>query len=236
MTIFSMIKLSEQQQALARTIDHTVLKPDATPSQIQQCCNEALEYGFFSVCINPSYIPLAKKILTESSTAICTVIGFPLGATTTATKVAETLDALRMGATEIDMVLHIGNLLAGEYQYVLDDIVSVHAAVREHGALLKVIIETSLLDQSAKLAACNVVSESGAEFIKTSTGFAGGGATTEDIRLLRQHCRPEVRVKASGGIRTLQFAEELLANGADRLGASAGVQILNAAVVDNSAY
>jgi deoxyribose-phosphate aldolase len=231
-----MIKLSERQQTLARTIDHTLLKPDATPEQVQQLCREALEYGFFSVCINPSYISIAKNLLNGSTTALCTVIGFPLGAMTTAAKVAETRDALSLGATEIDMVLHIGRLRAGEYQYVLDDIVSVHNAVQEHGALLKVIVETSLLDTTAKLAACKAVSESGAEFIKTSTGFAGGGATIEDIRLMRQHCRPEVRIKASGGIRTLQFAEELLAHGANRLGASAGVQILNAAVVDESTY
>lgn len=214
---------------LARTIDHTLLKADATPAQIERLCAEARRYGFASVCVNPSYVPLCAHLLASSAVATCTVVGFPLGATTTEVKVFEARQAINNGAHEIDMVLAIGQLKAGDYAYVLDDITQVVVACHAHGALCKVIIETALLNDEEKVAACLLAGSAQADFVKTSTGFSSGGATVADVALMRRAVGPQVGVKAAGGVRTLADAQAMLAAGATRIGASAGVQIMREA-------
>ncbi len=217
------------ERPLAGYIDHTLLKPEATPEQIERLCLEAREYGFASVCVNPSYVPFCAGILAGSSVAVCTVVGFPLGATTTETKVFEARQAIEQGAREIDMVLAIGRLKAGDYAYVYADIATVVACCHTGGAICKVIIETALLNLEEKIAACLLAAYAQSDFVKTSTGFASGGATVEDVGLMRRVVGPHMGVKAAGGVRTSSEAQAMIAAGATRLGASAGVQIVTSA-------
>jgi deoxyribose-phosphate aldolase len=219
---------------LATLIDHTLLKPDATPDQIGQLCAEAEQYRFASVCVNPSHVPFCVHRLKETPVAVCTVIGFPLGATTTKTKVFEATQAAGNGARELDMVITIGALKAGLYGEVAADMRTVIEAGHGQGALVKVIIETGLLTDEEKIAACLLAARAGADFVKTSTGFSGGGATIADIALMRRVVGPDVGVKASGGVRTLADAQALIAAGATRIGASAGVAIIRAAEGDQT--
>ncbi len=212
---------------LARMIDHTLLKPEATEAQIMQLCAEAAENHFAAVCVNPVYVPLAARLLTNSDVAVCTVVGFPLGATLTAVKTFETNQAIAAGATEIDMVIHVGALKAGQLELVQADIAAVVQVAHEHGATVKVIIEAALLTDEEKRIACELCKAAGADYVKTSTGFGPGGATEADVALMRQVVGPEMGVKAAGGIRTLADAQKMVAAGATRLGASAGVQILH---------
>ncbi len=214
---------------LAHLIDHTLLKPDATIQQIAQLCHEALLYNFASVCVNPSHVKQAAQLLKNSDVKVCTVIGFPLGATSTAAKTFETEQALRDGATEIDMVINVGALKGGDDKTVEQDIAAVAHAAHKGGAILKVIIETSLLTDEEKVRACVLSKQAGADFVKTSTGFSGGGATIEDVALMRKTVGPGLGVKASGGIKNLTDAQNMIAAGATRLGASAGVKIIKEA-------
>lgn len=214
------------RKTLARYIDHTLLKPEATPEQITALCQEALEYHFASVCINALYVPLAAKLLEGSDVAVCTVIGFPLGATTTAVKVCETEIAIAHGAKEIDMVLAIGLLKAQERERVYGDVAAVAAACHAHGAHLKVILETALLTTEEKILACELCKQAKADFVKTSTGFAKGGATIEDVALMRQAVGPEMGIKAAGGIRDYDSAIAMIHAGATRIGASSSVNII----------
>lgn len=210
---------------LAGFIDHTVLKPDATGEDIEKLCREAAEYHFASVCVNPMWVPFAGSLLTGSGVAVCTVVGFPLGATETEIKALETRRAVQQGATEIDMVIPVGALKGGDYQAVFQDI----AAVRRESlgvACLKVIIEAALLTDQEKVAACTLSRDAGADYVKTSTGFAKGGATVADVRLMRRVVGQEVGVKAAGGIKDRSTADAMIAAGANRIGASAGVKIL----------
>jgi deoxyribose-phosphate aldolase len=212
--------------SLAATIDHTLLKPDATPEKIAQLCFEARKYHFASVCVNPTHVSLCADLLRGSDVKVCTVIGFPLGASETAVKVFEAQTAIDHGATEIDMVINIGALKAGDHDVVARDIRSVVETGHGRGALVKVIIETALLTDEEKVVACLLAKEAGADYVKTSTGFSGGGATVHDIELMRKTVGPTIGVKASGGIHTLQDAENMLRAGATRIGASAGVKIV----------
>jgi deoxyribose-phosphate aldolase len=211
---------------LARMIDHTLLRPDATIAEIERLCAEALQYCFATVCVNPTHVPRCASLLRNSVVKVCAPIGFPLGATSTAAKVAEAIHAIQEGATEVDMVMNIGVLKSGDHDVVLLDIAAVHEAARERGALTKVIIETGLLTDEEKVAACLLSADAGVEFVKTSTGFSKGGATAADIALMRRVVGPAMGVKASGGIRTREDALLMIANGATRIGASAGIAIL----------
>ncbi len=214
---------------VAHLIDHTLLKPEATVQQISQLCHEALLYRFASVCVNPSHVKLAAQLLRGSDVKVCTVVGFPLGATASQAKLFETEQALADGATEIDMVINIGALKGGDDGLVEQDIAGVAQAAHRRGAICKVIIETALLDDEEKVRACRLAKQAGADFVKTSTGFSSGGATLEDVRLMRQTVGPTLGVKASGGIRNLSDARSMIAAGATRLGASAGVKIVQEA-------
>ncbi len=220
-----------KRETLARYIDHTLLKPEATPEQVERLCEEALRYHFASVCVNPVYVSLAARKLAGSDIAVCTVVGFPLGATTTAVKVCEAEMAIVQGATEIDMVIPIGRLKAGERPAVRADIAAVAAVCRAGGALLKVIIETALLTEQEKIAACEIAKAAGADFVKTSTGFAKSGATVEDVALMRRVVGPNMGVKAAGGIRTYEAALQMIEAGATRIGASSSVAIVQGAPV-----
>lgn len=211
---------------LAQYFDHTLLKPQSTAEDILALCKEAMEYRFKAVCVNPYYVPLAVKTLRETSVLVATVVGFPLGATTTFSKLAETRDAIANGAKEIDMVLNIGALKAKEELFVYDDIKQVVRASSGE-AIVKVIIETSLLTDEEKRLACKLAKEAGADFLKTSTGFAEGGATVADIELMREVVGESMKIKASGGIRNYETVLEMIEAGADRIGASASVQIMN---------
>lgn len=215
-------------QPLAGVIDHTLLKPEATPAQIAQLCQEAQTYHFASVCVNPGYVVRCVEMLAASDVPVCTVVGFPLGATTTAVKVYEVREALTHGAREIDVVLPIGLLRAGELSAVYDDLCRVVGVCHEAGALCKIILETALLTDVEKVIACLLAVHVGADYVKTSTGFAASGATVADVALLRATVGPQVGVKASGGIRTAEMARALLAAGATRIGASASVQLVTA--------
>ncbi|MDK1019938.1 MAG: deoxyribose-phosphate aldolase [Actinomycetota bacterium] len=219
---------------LAKFIDHTLLKPDATQDEIDVLCDEALEYGFASVCINPFWVKRSAGRLRGSDVRVCTVIGFPLGSMTSDMKAAETRRALRDGAREVDMVINIGALKSGQYDVVRKDIERVVDAAREVGALTKVILETALLTDEEKVIASSIAKRAKADFVKTSTGFGGGGATVFDVALMRETVGPDMGVKASGGVRTLEDAEDMIAAGATRIGASAGVQILSAAEGDGN--
>ena len=218
--------INKDPTRIAGLIDHTLLKPDVTTAQIAQLCQEALQYNFASVCVNPTHVKLAAELLQNSSVEVCTVIGFPLGATTTEVKIFETEQALRDGATEVDMVINIGVLKSGDDELVEQDISGVTQAAHNSGALCKVIIETALLTDEEKVQACRLAQKAGADFVKTSTGFSSGGATVADVILMRQTVGPTMGVKASGGIRTLAKAKNMVAAGANRLGVSNGVKIM----------
>lgn len=211
---------------LAKYIDHTLLKPEATIEDIKTLCAEAREYGFASVCINPCFVPLCRDLLKGSSVKVGTVIGFPLGATTTEVKRNEAEQALNSGAQEIDMVINIGMLKSGNYEYVFNDVNQVVLAAKKHNALCKVIIETALLTDEEKIKACLISKEAKADFVKTSTGFSKGGATAGDVALMKYVVGSTVGVKASGGIRTAEDAAIMIESGADRIGASASVKIV----------
>ncbi len=213
---------------IARLIDHTLLKPDATSEQISKLCAEAQQYHFASVCVNPGYVKLCADLLRDvPDVAVCTVIGFPLGATTTEVKVFETHRAIASGATEIDMVINVGALKSNDCYGVQNDITAVVTAAHAGGALCKVILETCLLTDDEKEIACRIAQEAGADFVKTSTGFSTGGATVADITLMRRVVGPQMGVKASGGIRSYADAKAMIDAGATRIGASAGVRIVN---------
>lgn len=222
--------------SLARMIDHTMLKPDATIEEITTLCEEAKKYNFASVCVNPSFVPLCYKLLKDTQVKVCTVIGFPLGATTTATKRSEAEEVLNEGAQEIDMVINIGKLKAGDHKYVFNDINQVVLAAKRKNAVAKVIIETALLNDEEKVKACLISKEAKADFVKTSTGFSKGGATAGDIALMRYVVGSSVGVKASGGVRSLEDAEEMIKSGADRIGASASVKIVTGEKSSSSGY
>jgi deoxyribose-phosphate aldolase len=209
---------------LARLIDHTILKPEATAGQVRQICAEAMEHRFFSVCVNPVFVPLVAGTLAGSDVATCSVIGFPFGATATAMKAAEAAWAVGEGAGEIDMVIHVGALKAGEQDAVRADIAAVKRACGT--ALLKVIIETCLLTDAEKRIACHLAAEAGADYVKTSTGFGGGGATVADVALMRAVVGDALGVKASGGVRDYPTALAMVRAGASRIGASASVAIV----------
>ncbi len=211
---------------LARYIDHTLLKPEATAADIDELCAEAREYKFASVCINPTWVKRSAEALRGSGVVTCTVIGFPLGATTTAIKAMEARRALREGAREVDMVINVGALKSGNYDQVREDIAQVAEAAHEVGGLCKVILETALLTDEEKVIASSLSKEAKADFVKTSTGFGSGGATVYDVALMRETVGPDMGVKASGGVRTLEDVEDMIAAGATRIGASAGVQIV----------
>ena len=220
---------------LARLIDHTILRPDALRSDVEKVCAEALRFEFASVCVNSFWVPLITRELAGSSVKVCTVAGFPLGAATTATKVAETAEAVAAGAAEIDMVLNVGALLSGDTATAESDIAAVVRASHAGGALVKVIIETALLSDDAKVLACRIAVAAGADYVKTSTGFAKSGATAADIALMRRTVGPDIGVKASGGIRTLSDVRAMVAAGASRVGASASVAIMEAALLESKA-
>lgn len=208
---------------VAALIDHTLLKANATQSQITQLCEEAKQFAFASVCVNPAYVALAKQILKDSPVKVCTVVGFPLGATTPYAKAQETLDAVRNGAEEIDMVINVGALKSGDYETIREEIRAVKEACQ--GRILKVILETALLTDEEKVKACEIARDVGADFVKTSTGFGPGGATVEDVALMRRTVGLGLGVKASGGVRDLKTAIDMVRAGANRIGASASVKI-----------
>ncbi len=217
--------VKECKLEIGHLIDHTVLKPDTTEDQIYTLCAEAKEFKFASVCVNPTYVPLCSELLRNSPVRVCTVIGFPLGANTVDTKIFETTDAIRNGAEEIDMVINVGALKSGDFEKVENDIRGVVYTARPT-AIVKVIIETSLLTDDEKIKACVLAKAAGAHFVKTSTGFGSAGAKIEDIWLMREVVGPKMGVKASGGVRDYDFARELVLAGASRIGASAGIKIV----------
>ncbi|MBM7607035.1 deoxyribose-phosphate aldolase [Lysinibacillus composti] len=216
----------------ASMIDHTLLKADATRNQIEKLCSEASEFEFASVCVNPTWVKYSAELLKDSKVKVCTVIGFPLGASTSEVKAFETKNAIENGAEEIDMVINIGALKNQEFDLVRDDIKQVVDAA--NGTLVKVIIETCLLSDEEKVKACELSVESGADFVKTSTGFSTGGATAQDVALMRKTVGPTVGVKASGGVRNLQDMQKMIEAGATRIGASSGVAIINGLTSDSN--
>ncbi|MEH7334021.1 deoxyribose-phosphate aldolase [Neobacillus drentensis] len=211
---------------VAAMIDHTLLKPEATRDQIETLCKEARENDFFSVCVNPTWVSTAKELLQGSAVKVCTVIGFPLGASTPETKAFETKNAIDHGADEVDMVINIGALKDKNDEFVESDIRAVVDAAKGK-ALTKVIIETSLLSKDEKIRACELSVKAGADYVKTSTGFSTGGATFEDIALMRKTVGPDIGVKASGGVRSTEDAQMMIEAGATRIGASSSVAIIN---------
>ncbi len=215
------------KKTIAAMIDHTLLKPEATPAQIEKLCAEAAEYHFASVCVNPVYIPLAARLLKGTGVKVCCVVGFPLGAIAPEQKAAEAASCAAMGAEELDMVIHVGAAKAGDWALVQRDIEGVVKAAAGH--TVKVIIETCLLTDEEKVKACEAAKAAGAHFVKTSTGFSTGGATTHDIALMRKTVGPEMGVKASGGVRDYETAMAMIEAGANRIGASAGIAIVAAA-------
>lgn len=218
---------------IAKYIDHTLLKADAKKEQIETLCQEAKEYNFASVCVNPTWVGLASEMLKGTGVDVCTVIGFPLGANTPETKAFETKNAIENGATEVDMVINIGALKSGNTELVEKDIRAVVEAAKGK-ALTKVIIETSLLTEEEKVTACELSVKAGADFVKTSTGFSTGGATVEDISLMRKVVGPEIGVKASGGVRNAEDANNMIEAGATRIGASSGIAIVKGLTSDSS--
>ena len=208
----------------SKYIDHTQLKPDATKDKIIALCSEAKEYDFASVGINPCWIPLAKELLAGSDVKVCTVIGFPLGAMSTASKCLEAAEAVKAGAEEVDMVINIAKLKDGEDDYVRNEIAEIKRAC--DGRLLKVIIETCLLTDEEKVRACVLAKEAGADFVKTSTGFSTGGATVEDVALMRKTVGPDMGVKAAGGIRDKETFDAMIKAGATRIGTSSGKNLI----------
>lgn len=213
---------------LARIIDHTLLKPDATRDDLRKICSEAMAWHFFSVCVNSVNVPFCRDQLRGSTVAVCAVVGFPLGAMTPNAKAFETTEAIRAGADEIDMVLNVGALRSRDYALVLDDIAKVVGAAQ--GRVVKVILETGMLTRDEKVVACALSKAAGASFVKTSTGFGAGGATVEDIALMRAVVGDELGVKASGGVRTAADADAMVAAGATRVGASSSVAIVSGGV------
>lgn len=216
-------------QSIASLIDHTLLKPEAAESDVVRLCGEAREHGFKTVCVNPCWVETARRELTNSSVLVCTVIGFPLGANLSEIKLREARLALEQGAAEIDMVQNIGALRSGNGAMVAAEISSLARAAHEAGAILKVIIETSVLSDEQKTLSSRLVCESGADFVKTSTGFSSGGATESDVRLMRAAVGSSIGVKASGGVRTLEAVRRMVEAGASRIGTSSGVSILREA-------
>ena len=212
--------------SVAGMIDHTLLKPDATKREIETLCSEAKEFGFASVCVNPTWVATCARLVRGSSVAVCSVVGFPLGATTADTKQYETRRAIFDGAREIDMVINVGALKSGDLHLVESDIRAVTSACRETNVLSKVIIETALLSDEEKVTACTLAKAAAADFVKTSTGFGPGGATAEDVALMRRIVGEDMGIKASGGVRTLEGVKAMVAAGATRIGASAGVRIV----------
>ena len=208
-----------------KLIDHTLLKQDASPEQIMKLCDEAKQFDFMSVCVNPAYVPLAASCLKDSDVKVCTVIGFPLGMNLTKTKVEEAVLAVKEGATEVDMVINVGMLKAGHDDYVKEEIFEIKQAVGRN-IVLKVIIETCLLNDDEIVRACLAAKEAGADFVKTSTGFSTGGATVEAVKLMRKTVGPEMGVKASGGVRTHEDLIAMVEAGANRIGTSSGVKII----------
>jgi deoxyribose-phosphate aldolase len=217
------------QRNIASLIDHTILKPEAVRGDVKTTCAEALKYGFASVCVNSFWTPFVASELRGSAVKVCTVAGFPLGAASTAAKIAETRAAIADGAEEIDMVINMGALRGGETAIVEADIRAIADAAHGQGAILKVIVETALLNEEEKILACRSAVAAGADFVKTSTGFSRSGATTDDVALMRRTVGPSIGVKASGGIRTLADLQAMVAAGANRIGASASVRILESA-------
>lgn len=217
---------------IAKMIDHTLLKPEATKSQIQSLCEEARVYSFASVCVNPTWVKYAADLLQGSDVKVCTVIGFPLGATTPETKAFETKNAIENGAEEVDMVINIGALKSGDLELVEQDILAVTNAAKGK-AITKVIIETCLLTDEEKIRACELAVKAGTDYVKTSTGFSTGGATVEDIALMRKTVGPNIGVKASGGVRSPEDAQQMIEAGATRIGASSGVKIVQGLTSDS---
>lgn len=215
-------------------IDHTLLKPEATEADIKKLCAEAREYHFYSVCVNSSFVELASMELAESDTEVCAVVGFPLGAMELNSKAFEADQACLHGATEIDMVLHVGALKEGRYMYVTNDIAAIVSVAADYDAKVKVILETCLLTKDEIVKACQLAVEAGADFVKTSTGFSTGGATAEDVALMRATVGNRAQVKASGGIRDIEKAKEMIAAGADRLGTSASIAIVQGAKMEDA--
>ena len=213
---------------LNRMIDHTILKPEATEAAVQKIIDEAKEYNFFSVCINPCWVAFASEQLADTDVAVCTVIGFPLGANTPEVKAYEAADAIKNGANEVDMVINIGAVKSQQYDHVRQDIQGIVDAAKGK-ALVKVIIETALLTDEEKVKACELAKEAGADFVKTSTGFSTGGAKVADIRLMRETVGPDMGVKASGGVHNAEEALAMIEAGATRIGASTGVAIVSGA-------
>jgi len=216
-------------RGIGSLIDHTLLKPEATPDQIAQLCYEARKFGFASVCVNPTHVRLCAQLLRGSPVKVCTVVGFPLGATPPEVKAFETQQAIDEGAGEIDMVINIGAVKSKDYEHATRDVRSVVRAAHAKGAIVKVIIEAALLTDEEKIAACLISKEAGADFVKTSTGFGPGGATAADVALMRKVVGPGLGVKAAGGIRNLADAQKMVDAGANRIGASAGVKIVGEA-------
>ncbi len=216
--------MKEERKPIASYIDHTLLKADATMDDITRIAGEAASYGFASVCVNPCWVPLCRKLLEGTGVKVCTVVGFPLGASSSTAKAAETAAAVEDGADEIDMVVNIGYLRSGMDDEVLGDIKAVREACL--GKVLKVIIEACLLTDEEKIRACRLAEEAGADFVKTSTGFSSGGATVADVALMRKAVGGRLKVKAAGGIRTLADARAMIGAGASRIGASAGIAIV----------
>jgi deoxyribose-phosphate aldolase len=215
------------KEQLAKLIDHTLLKPDATKDDINRLCEEAKKYGFWSVCVNPTYVSLATEILAETDVKVCSVVGFPLGANTPEVKALEAERAVNDGASEIDMVINIGALKSGHYELVEEDIRKVvERAKARRDTVVKVIIEAGLLTEDEKVLACRLVKESGADFVKTSTGLNAPGATVHDVKLMRSVVGSDFGVKASGGIRTYHDAAKFVEAGANRIGTSSGVAII----------
>ncbi len=224
--------MSRTPEQIAACIDHTLLKPEATPAQVEALCEEARQYHFASVCVNPTHVRLAVRLLKKSGVKVCTVAGFPLGANTPEMKAFEAEQAIAQGAGEIDMVINIGAVKAGDDKLVARDIRTVARVVHAAGKTLKVILETALLTDDEKRRASLIVKRAGADFVKTSTGFSTGGATVADVRLMRETIGPKMGVKAAGGVRTLADAEAMLDAGATRLGTSAGVAIMKGLKAD----
>jgi deoxyribose-phosphate aldolase len=216
----------DDPRAVAALIDHTLLKPEATSADVLRMCAEAREWKFASVCINPCWVPLAGKELAGSESRVCTVIGFPLGANSTRVKLFEAEHAIDDGATELDVVQNIGALRSGDTDLVRNEIRAIAELVHARNALVKVIIETSLLSEDQKVASCMLALEAGADFVKTSTGFSSGGATAADVKLMRRTVDSKAGVKASGGVRTLDALRHMVRAGANRIGTSSGVSIV----------
>ncbi|MGB3400624.1 MAG: deoxyribose-phosphate aldolase [Candidatus Deferrimicrobiaceae bacterium] len=227
--VASTLGMAPSDETLGHMIDHTLLKAEASHDEIAQLCYEARKFHFASVCINPANVALCSDLLKGSEVLVCTVVGFPLGATPTEVKVFEAQQSIKNGASEVDMVINVGALKSRDYERVEEDIAAVARVCDAHDATLKVIIEAALLTDEEKVIACQLAKVAGAEFVKTSTGFGPGGATPEDVALMRRVVGPNIGVKAAGGIRTREDAEKMIKAGATRIGASASVKIIGGA-------